>query len=174
MASNSTEKYYLKRQALMIAIRLEQSLNEGGSMMSEDRIFNTEIKRIDSSIENIKKLSDWQDDKFTRVLEKLEKTLDARFEKIDQRFEKLENALEARFEKIDQRFEKLENALEAKFEKIDQQFEKVDQRFEKTDQRFEKIDEKMDSNFKWLVGIYVPLTGMLLAAFYAFATYIRP
>ena len=44
---------------------------------------------------------------------------------------------------------------------------------EKIDQRFVKLEDKLDSNFKWLVGIYIPLTGVLLAAFYAFATYIK-
>jgi len=38
------------------------------------------------------------------------------------------------------------------------------------DMKFAQLDSKLDNNFKWLVGIYVPLTGMLLAAFYAFST----
>ena len=100
------------------------------SQFLEERVFNSEIKRMDAELGNVKKSIDKQDDKFTRA-----------FEKLEQRFAKLEDKLDARFEKIDQRFAKLE--------------------------------DKMDSNFKWLVGIYIPLTGVLLAAFYAFATYIK-
>ena len=101
------------------------------SQFVEERVFSSEIKRIDSELGNIKKSVDKQEDKFTRALEKLEATINDKFEKIDQRFEKI-------------------------------------------DQRFEKLEGKLDSNFKWLIGIYIPLTGMLLAAFYAFATYIKP
>jgi hypothetical protein len=46
-------------------------------------------------------------------------------------------------------------------------------RFEKVDARFEKLENKIDSNFKTMVTIYLTTTGILLAAFYAFASYIK-
>ncbi|MCL2010564.1 MAG: hemolysin XhlA family protein [Synergistaceae bacterium] len=116
----------------------ERVLGEARSVsFVEEKVFSSEIKRLDSDLGNIKKSVEKQDDKFTRAIEKLEAN------------------------------------LEAKFEKIDQRFEKIEQRFEKMDQRFIKLEDKLDSNFKWLVGIYIPLTGIILAAFYAFATYIK-
>ena len=111
----------------------------------EERVFDSEIKRINSDIARIEKSIDKQEDKFTRAFEKLEATLNARFKEMN------ENS-NARFEKIDERFKEMEESFNA---------------------RFEKMDAKLDSNFKWLVGMYIPLTGVLLAAFYAFATYIR-
>ena len=69
----------------------------------EERIFDSEIRRIDSEIGNIKKSADKQEDRFTRAFEKLEATLEAGFEKIDQRFENLDSKLNARMDKIDDR-----------------------------------------------------------------------
>ena len=75
-------------------------------------------------------------------------------------------SIEKQDDKFTRALEKLEKNLDAKFEKIDQRFEKIDQ-------RFAKLEDKMDSNFKWLVGMYIPLTGVLLAAFYAYAVYAK-
>jgi hypothetical protein len=35
-----------------------------------------------------------------------------------------------------------------------------------------KIDEKIDGNFKSIVTIYLTTTGIILAAFYAFVSYM--
>ena len=34
-----------------------------------------------------------------------------------------------------------------------EKFEKIDSRFEKTDARIEKLEDKIDSNFKWVIGL---------------------
>ena len=125
----------------------------------DDRVFSSEIRRIDSELDSIKKSLDKQEDRFILAFGELKNTLQVTFDKIDQRFDK-----------IDQRFDKLENTMEARFEKLENTMEA---RFKEVDQRFKAQDDKLDSNFKWLVGIYIPLTGMLLAAFYAFATFAR-
>jgi hypothetical protein len=52
-------------------------------------------------------------------------------------------------------------------------FDRVDIKFDKMDARFEKLEAKMDSNFRWLIGTHITLTGIILAAFYAFATLLR-
>ena len=78
----------------------------------DERVFNSEIKRLDSDISTIKE----QGRQILNAIEKLETNMNS---------------------------------------------------------RFEKMDEKIDNNFKWLVGIYVPLTGVILAAFYAFAMVAR-
>ena len=102
-----------------------------------------------------------------------ERIFDSEIKRLDYAILTVEKSIEKQDDKFTRAFEKLEATLEAKFANIDQRFEKVDQRFEKMEARFEKMMDKLDSNFKWLVGMYVPLTGVLLAAFYAFATYIR-
>jgi tetrahydromethanopterin S-methyltransferase subunit G len=61
----------------------------------------------------------------------------------------------------------------AQFEKIDKRFEKIDSRFEKIDKRFEsmqnhmnmnfhRLDSKIDSHFKWTIGIMITMFGGLI------------
>jgi hypothetical protein len=38
--------------------------------------------------------------------------------------------------------------------------------------RFDKIDEKIDGNFKSMVTVYLTTMGIVLAGFYAFASYM--
>ena len=44
----------------------------------------------------------------------------------------------------------------------------------KIDLKIDQVNSKMDSNFKWLIGTYIAFSSMILAAFYAFATYLKP
>jgi chaperonin cofactor prefoldin len=119
--------------------------------------------------------------------EKLEKGVDARFEKlekgVDARFEKLEKGVDARFEKLEKgvndRFEKLENSVndrfdsvDARFDSVNARFDRMDERFDRMDARFDKVDEKANGNFKAIVTIYLSMTGLVLAAFYAFVSYM--
>jgi hypothetical protein len=56
----------------------------------------------------------------------------------------------------DKRITLLENAIihiDKRFDQIEKQFEQVDKRFDKVDARFERLENKMDSQFKWLIGI---------------------
>jgi hypothetical protein len=92
-------------------------------MPVDDKLFNSEVKRLDSDIKNANKSQ-----------------------------EKFET--------------KVESAI------YDLRRDMKDMRQETT-LRFERIEVKMDSNFRWLIGTYITLTGIILAAFYAFASLIR-
>ncbi|MDR2174333.1 MAG: hypothetical protein LBO82_00155 [Synergistaceae bacterium] len=72
-------------------------------------------------------------------------------------------------EKFETRIEKAVNDLRGD---MNTRFEKIDARFEKTDARLEKLTDKMDGNFKAMVTVQLTTVGVLLAAFYAFASYM--
>lgn len=64
---------------------------------------------------------------------------------------------------IDKRFEQVDK----RFEQIERRFEQVDRRFEQVDRRFEHLENKMDSHFKWLLGLvaaplYTSIIGFIL------------
>ena len=61
-----------------------EEIRHGSVPFVYEKVFDSEIKRVDADIDNIKKSIEKQDDKFTRAFEKLEATLEAKFEKIDQ------------------------------------------------------------------------------------------
>jgi hypothetical protein len=56
-------------------------------------------------------------------------------------------------------FEKLEKSLNSRFDKVDARFDKIDTRFEKfeksVDAKFDKLNDKMDSHFKWMIGLLI-------------------
>jgi hypothetical protein len=77
-------------------------------------------------------------------------------------------------EKFETRIEKAVNDLRGEMNsRFDRMEKSVGTRFEKVDAHFEKLENKIDSNFKTTVTIYLTTTGILLAAFYAFASYIK-
>ena len=86
--------------------------------------------------------------------------VDSEINNIKKSADRQEDRFTRALEKIDQRFEKLEATLEAKFEKVDRDIRDI-----RTDAY---------SNFKWLIGTYIAFSSMILAAFYAFATYLKP
>jgi chaperonin cofactor prefoldin len=124
----------------------------------EKEIFHSEIKRINGEIHQTEKSQ-----------EKNASDLLKRFDKTDAHFDKLENSIDLRFKKVDACFDK----VDARFEKVEARFEKVEARFDKVDARFEKLESKIDGKFYAIVTIYLSGLGVILAAFYGFATYIK-
>ena len=50
---------------------------------------------------------------------------------------------------------------------IEKRFEKIDERFEKIDQRFIEMDKKIDSHFRWTIGLSLTLfSGLYIKLFF--------
>jgi uncharacterized coiled-coil protein SlyX len=60
-------------------------------------------------------------------------------------------------------FEKCFERIEEKFDRIDEKFDRIDEKFERVNEKFERMDDKMNSNFRWLLGIMITLNGSLFA-----------
>ena len=45
--------------------------------------------------------------------------------------------------------------IEDQFKNVYQRFDMMDNRFDEVNRRFDRIDTKVDSNFKWLLGIII-------------------
>ncbi len=78
---------------------------------------------------------------------------------IDRRFEQVDKQLD----RIDKRFEQIER----RFEQIDKRFEQIERRFEQVDKKFERLEDKIDSHFKWLLGLiamplYTSIIGFII------------
>jgi hypothetical protein len=89
------------------------------TMPVEDKLFNSEIKRLDSDIANSKKSQ----------------------------------------EKFETRTEKVIGELRQDVNELRQEMH----------QDFGELRKEMSSNFRWMIGTYITLTGIILAAFYAFS-----
>ena len=117
----------------------------------DEKLFESEIRHINNAASEEK-----------RSRENFETRIEKAVNDLRGDIKDLRGDMNSRFEKVD-----------ARFEKVDAQFEKVDARFEKIDEKFEKIVEKIDGNFKWMLTTYIAVMGVVLAAFYAFASYIK-
>jgi hypothetical protein len=56
----------------------------------------------------------------------------------------------------------VENAIinmQKQFEQVEKRFEQVEKRFEQIDRRFERLEQKMDSQFRWIMGLILGLYG---------------
>jgi len=53
------------------------------------------------------------------------------------------------------RIRMVENAIIS----IDKRFEQIEKKFEQVDKRFERLENKMDSQFKWTIGLILGLYG---------------
>jgi hypothetical protein len=42
---------------------------------------------------------------------------------------------------------------------IQRQFDQVEKRFDQMDKRFERLEQKMDSQFRWIMGLILGLYG---------------
>jgi predicted nucleic acid-binding Zn-ribbon protein len=113
-----------------------------------EKVFNSEVRRIDQAYTELK-----------TSIDKLETKVDRGFESVNIHFNKLEQSIDARFEKID-----------ARFVKVDERFERLET---KIDARFECVSQEMNSIFRATVTLFLTMTGVLLAAMYAFFTYSR-
>ncbi|MDR2175525.1 MAG: hypothetical protein LBO82_06265 [Synergistaceae bacterium] len=147
---------------------------------SESRRVDAEFRRLDSEISGVKKSQEKFETKTEKAINDLRIDVGALRAEMNARFDKFGNSVDARFEKfensVDARFNKFEESVAARFESVEARFDKfeesVDGRFDRVDARFGKLDEKMDRNFKFTVTIYLTTMGIVLAAFYAFASYM--
>jgi hypothetical protein len=147
----------------------------------DEKIFTSELRRIDSDIANMKKSQEKFESRTEKAIGDLRvdmnrrfEKMDARFDKLDARFGKLENTVEARFEKlentvearfgklestVDARFEKLENSVDARFGKLENsvntRFEKVDAHFDKVDTAIYDLRKEMHDRLWWVFGAII-------------------
>jgi peptidoglycan hydrolase CwlO-like protein len=69
--------------------------------------------------------------------------------------------------------EKSQEKFETKIEKAVNNLRiDTNAQFDKVDARLDKLNEKIDGNFKSEITIYLTTMGVVLAAFYAFASYM--
>jgi uncharacterized coiled-coil protein SlyX len=83
----------------------------------------------------------------------LEARMDQRFASVDLRFTEIENRL---------------NGLEGRLTALDQKLDrKTDALAEKLEREVGRLDQKLDSHFRWLVGIQFAMLIALVASFIA-------
>lgn len=76
----------------------------------------------------------------------------------------LEARMEQRFASVDLRFTGIENRLTSLDQKLDR---KTDALAEKLEREVGRLDQKLDSHFRWLVGIQFAMLIALVASFIA-------
>jgi iron uptake system EfeUOB component EfeO/EfeM len=121
---------------------------------SESRRVDAEFRRLDSEIAGVKKSQEKFETKTEKAINDLRLDMNSRFNKVDARLDKMDarlDKMDARFDKMDVRFDSLRSDMYA---------------------GFEKLGEKMDGNFKATVTIFLTAMGIVLAAFYAFVSYM--
>jgi DNA anti-recombination protein RmuC len=141
---------------------------------SESRRVDAAFRRLDSEMAEVKKSQEKFETKIEKALNDVRIDVEALRADMNTRFEKSEKSVDSRFTKlesnVDDRFAKLESSVDDRFDKLESS---VDNRFDKVDCRFDKVNDrfdKSDGSFKTMITIYLlSMTGIVLAAFYAFA-----
>ncbi|MDR1048904.1 MAG: hypothetical protein LBL51_04035 [Synergistaceae bacterium] len=140
---------------------------------SESRRVDAEFRRLDAETAGVKKSQEKFETKTEKAINDLRIDVSALRTEMNTRFDKMRNDMNAGFEKINEKFEKTNEKIDRNYkaadEKIDRNYEALN---EKIDRNYKAIDEKMNGNFKAMVTIYLTTTGIVLAAFYAFASYM--
>jgi DNA anti-recombination protein RmuC len=121
---------------------------------SESRRVDAAFRRLDSEIAEVKKSQEKFETKIEKALNDVRIDMGALRADMNTRFEKFEKS-------VDSRFTKLESSVNNRFDKVDDRFDKVNDRFDKS-----------DGSFKTIITIYLSMTGIILAAFYAFASHL--
>ncbi len=97
----------------------------------------------------------------------LEARMDQRFTSVDLRFTGVEN----RFIGLEGRFTALEGRLTALDQKLDRRTDALDLKIgalgTKLEREVGKLDQKLDSHFRWLVGLQFAMLIALVASFLA-------
>jgi chromosome segregation ATPase len=142
----------------------------------DERRFESEIRRIDTTISEERKNREKFETRIEKAVGDLRVEMNARFEKmeksVDARFDRMEKSVDARFDRMEKSIDARFQSVDARFQSIDSRFQSIDAQFKSVDARLEKLNDKMDGNFKATVTIYLTTMGVLLAAFYAFASYM--
>lgn len=72
--------------------------------------------------------------------------------------------LESVIDSINATLIRLENKMDSGFTQIVNKFDRVDGKFERIEGIFERLENKIDSNFKWTIGIILTATITLFGA----------
>ncbi|MDR1648852.1 MAG: hypothetical protein LBR71_01205 [Synergistaceae bacterium] len=133
----------------------------------DERRFESEIKRIDTTLADERKNREKFETRIEKSVNDLRGEMNTRFDNMEKsvnaRFDKIEKSVDARFDKmeksVDARFDKIEKSVNARFEKVDSDIR--DLRGEMFGLRgemftgFDKLNGKMDSHFRWMIGFLV-------------------
>ncbi len=114
-------------------------------------VLETIIISINSTLLDIK-----QDMK--RSFEKIDSKFETMDSKFDSKFETMDSKFDSKFEAMDNKFEALEKKFDSKFETMDNKFEALEKKF---DSKFDTLQNRLWSNFLWIMGMFVGLTGLI-------------
>ena len=67
---------------------------------------------------------------------------------------------EKRFDSIDSRFDSIESRFDSRFDSIHSRFISIESKF---DSKFDSMNHRMDSHYKWLLGIIIAGHTSILA-----------
>jgi len=83
---------------------------------------------------------------------------------IDWRFGEMREDMDKRFGDIDKRFGEMREDMDKRFGDIDKRFGEMNERITGLGARIDMTNTKMDSTFKWLLGVQIAMWVTIIAA----------
>jgi len=128
--------------------RIFDMLHEGQKNLRID--IGKDIANTNQRIEDLRGDIDWR-------FGEMREDMDKRFGDIDKRFGEMREDMDKRFGDIDKRFGEMR-------EDMDKRFGEMNERITRLGTRIDMANTKMDSTFKWLLGVQIAMWVTIIAA----------